>query len=118
MLLKEEMRRVLVYLEYKAKWWEDRAVPWDVLDAETAEGVRAYALRQASIQRALAARFTAIWAAPLAADLDDRRAEENDEGLAETGIWEGGTGGDPSADDGAPDEDAAALEEALEDTDI
>lgn len=83
MLLKEEMRRVIVYLEYKAKWWEARADAWDALDDETAEGIRAYALRQASIQRALSVRFVKLWAAPLAANIEDNSPADD---LADDGL--------------------------------
>lgn len=63
-LLKEEMRRVRKTLEWKAAWWDERRTGWDALDEPTREGVWAYASRQASIQRALHARFTRIWDKP------------------------------------------------------
>ena len=63
-MLKEEMRRVRKTLEWKAAWWDDRRTGWDALDEPTREGVRAYASRQASIQRALHARFTRMWDKP------------------------------------------------------
>ncbi|KAH7917395.1 hypothetical protein BV22DRAFT_1026398 [Leucogyrophana mollusca] len=60
MLLKEEMRCVRVYLNWKAKWWESRAVV--AVDNHTvAEGISAYASRQAAIQRNLSACFTYLW---------------------------------------------------------
>lgn len=79
-LLKEEMRRVLVSLEYTARWWEGRAEPWDCIDVVLAEGIRAYALRQASIQRALADKFRKLWAAPLARDPAVSEPGENADG--------------------------------------
>jgi hypothetical protein len=68
MLLKEEMRRVRWFLEWKAIWWEARSKGWDGLDASVAEGVRAYGLRQMTIQRALSTEFTRLWDAPLLHD--------------------------------------------------
>jgi 2-polyprenyl-6-methoxyphenol hydroxylase-like FAD-dependent oxidoreductase len=68
MLLKEEMRRGRQYLHWKADWWQSRAEGWDGLDPFTAEGIRAYALRQKAIQQALLTKFTQLWDAPLAQD--------------------------------------------------
>ena len=66
MLLKEEMRRVRKTLEWKATWWEQRREGWEGQDEATREGVRAYASRQAKIQRGLHSRFTRLWDKPLA----------------------------------------------------
>ncbi|EIW79698.1 hypothetical protein CONPUDRAFT_74066 [Coniophora puteana RWD-64-598 SS2] len=89
-LLKEEMRRVRVFLEHRAQWWEARAViePLPVSEPpsrghQTAEedgnapetfitsailarqalteGVRAHALQQADQQRRLRDKFTRLW---------------------------------------------------------
>lgn len=65
MLLKEEMRRVRKTLEWKASWWDDRQEGWLGLDAAASEGVKAYAARQARIQRDLHVRFTRLWDQPL-----------------------------------------------------
>jgi hypothetical protein len=63
-LLKEEMRRVLAYFEYKAAWWVERG---DAEGRETtpelAEGLRAYAEDQAQLQRDLGSKFAAKWEA-------------------------------------------------------
>ena len=64
-LLKEEMQRVRKTLEWKASWWDERRDGWPGLDDPMREGVRAYASRQASIQRALHERFTHLWERPL-----------------------------------------------------
>jgi hypothetical protein len=61
-LLKEEMRRVLAYFEYKAKWWEARADGGGREMSEyLTEGVRAFAKGQARLQRDLAAKFLQMW---------------------------------------------------------
>ncbi|KAJ3979297.1 hypothetical protein F5890DRAFT_1378084, partial [Lentinula detonsa] len=64
-LLEEEKRRVLVSLEYHAKEWEGQATYDGPLsagkDTVHMEGVRAYALSQAAVFRALAKRFVGLW---------------------------------------------------------
>ena len=65
MLLKEEMRRVRKTLDWKASWWDDHQEGWSGLDAAASEGVKAYAARQARIQRDLHTRFTRLWDQPL-----------------------------------------------------
>ncbi|KAJ7805682.1 hypothetical protein B0H14DRAFT_3153313 [Mycena olivaceomarginata] len=46
MLLREEMRRVLRYLEWQAQWWRDQATRRKDWDSATAAGAEAYALKQ------------------------------------------------------------------------
>ncbi|TFK60138.1 hypothetical protein BDN72DRAFT_872951 [Pluteus cervinus] len=52
LLLKEEMRRVLAFLDFQASEWEDPAQK---------EGSRAYALQQAGIRRELKSYFQEMW---------------------------------------------------------
>ena len=59
------MRRVRQSLEWKAAWWEERQLGWEGLDGAGQEGIRAYAVRQANLQRALQAQFTRLWDKPL-----------------------------------------------------
>lgn len=71
MLLSEEMRRVLRFLESRSRWWHDRQMQWDDLDAEVADGLRAYAFRQAAMCDDIAVHFREMWAqgsAAVAAD--------------------------------------------------
>ncbi|KIK42783.1 hypothetical protein CY34DRAFT_58396, partial [Suillus luteus UH-Slu-Lm8-n1] len=61
-LLREEMRRVLHFLDWQANWWDDQQ---DRRDCETPaehEGMVAYANKQADIRRRLAERFRLLWA--------------------------------------------------------
>ncbi|KAJ7846077.1 hypothetical protein B0H14DRAFT_2584366 [Mycena olivaceomarginata] len=51
-LLEEEMRRVLEFCAWKAHWWDDRAEARSDVMPELAEGLRAYALAQATRERA------------------------------------------------------------------
>ncbi|EIW79870.1 hypothetical protein CONPUDRAFT_57971, partial [Coniophora puteana RWD-64-598 SS2] len=57
MLLKEEMRRTLAYLDWQAVWWDQRE------DSTIDEGSRAYAAKQARLQRSLRERFATTWVA-------------------------------------------------------
>lgn len=82
LLLREEMRRVLVFLEWQATWWEKRAVLhvewWAEQDGlascpecdpaglrrpqpSEAEGMAAYAHRQAYIRRKIRSSFLLLW---------------------------------------------------------
>ncbi|KAJ3734620.1 hypothetical protein DFJ43DRAFT_1137439 [Lentinula guzmanii] len=80
-LLEEEKRRVLVSLEYHAKEWEGRATYDDPLsagkDTTHMEGVRAYALSQAAVFRALAKRFVGLWKG-VGVDVEGDEAREMD----------------------------------------
>ncbi|KAK7433708.1 hypothetical protein VKT23_020626 [Stygiomarasmius scandens] len=60
LLIREEMRRSLVTLEWKAQWWEKRATA-PAVDSVHAEGIAAYAHSQAAVMRALRDRFLFAW---------------------------------------------------------
>lgn len=102
LLLQEEMRRIRVTLEAKAVWWEERSLSRPDMDGAGIEGVRAYALEQAAVQRSLLSHFNRLWDQPtrpkkgkgtstaerettridpaveaLAADMDDSDEEED-----------------------------------------
>lgn len=63
MLLEEEMRRVIAYGEWQAKWWEGRATMRTPDDAAVGEGLRAYAAEHAAHERAFAAMLKGKWGA-------------------------------------------------------
>ncbi|KAF8868210.1 hypothetical protein CPB84DRAFT_1651163, partial [Gymnopilus junonius] len=65
MLLKEEMRRVLAFLEWKSHWWQDRQSMQSGLEKDIMEGAQAYALTQSNLQMRLASHFRSLWKAPL-----------------------------------------------------
>ncbi|KAJ7472821.1 hypothetical protein FB451DRAFT_1036375, partial [Mycena latifolia] len=68
MTLREEMRRVLRYLEWQAAWWKDHvAKRSDMSSLELIAGVRAYALKQAYLHERLAAYFERKWKMPVMA---------------------------------------------------
>ncbi|KAJ6447694.1 hypothetical protein C8R45DRAFT_948402 [Mycena sanguinolenta] len=60
-LLEEEMRRILVFLRWKADWWRGLVDGRVVDGVDVKEGFTAYARRQADIQDTMAARFTHSW---------------------------------------------------------
>ncbi|KAF9522288.1 hypothetical protein CPB83DRAFT_777307, partial [Crepidotus variabilis] len=65
LLLREEMRRTLAFLEWMARWWDGLKSNRSG-DGGLNEGLSAYATRQADLQRALAASFQTTWQKPLA----------------------------------------------------
>ena len=55
------MRRVLVFLEWKREWWLERQSLREGLTPALAEGITAFAIGQANLQRSLATHFREIW---------------------------------------------------------
>ncbi|KAJ6570826.1 hypothetical protein DFH09DRAFT_1362492 [Mycena vulgaris] len=62
-LLEEEMRRIPAFLLWRADWWKEQVGRRGLSDGPQLEGETAYALRQASLQAKLAARFMKEWEA-------------------------------------------------------
>ncbi|KAG6823380.1 hypothetical protein H0H92_010437, partial [Tricholoma furcatifolium] len=60
-LLEEEMRRVLQYTEWKAFWWAERASQCAMDSSSQAEGMVAYALEQAAMERCRSNIWHARW---------------------------------------------------------
>ena len=60
-LLQEEMRRILAFLMWQANWWENQSRSEPGTEVEAAEGLIAYALRQADLRRRLHDRFEFAW---------------------------------------------------------
>ncbi|KII84055.1 hypothetical protein PLICRDRAFT_671736 [Plicaturopsis crispa FD-325 SS-3] len=61
LLVKEEMRRVLVSLEHRAQGWIGRREGAGDLEAAHAEGVRAFADSQVLVLRGIAQKFKDVW---------------------------------------------------------
>ncbi|KAG1902395.1 uncharacterized protein F5891DRAFT_1127683 [Suillus fuscotomentosus] len=101
LLLKEEMRQVRQYLDWRAQWWEARA-ELDHHDKGIVEGARAYAYRQSAIQRALLSRFTALWEAQSAFNQSRKFSR-----MFGGGVQDSNTDNEPFSiqADGAEDED-------------
>ncbi|THU85159.1 hypothetical protein K435DRAFT_869556 [Dendrothele bispora CBS 962.96] len=99
MLLKEEMKRTGLYLEWKEKWWKERVgVRSAERDAPLCEGLDAYAYKKAKHERQLLHSFREEWSKSLSEgdleevltweevsdepgnDSEDESSEEGDEG--------------------------------------
>lgn len=61
LLLPEELRRTIQYHSWKADWWNGRIALCLPSDLALREGLSAHAIRQASIQRGLAADVKNQW---------------------------------------------------------
>ncbi|KAF7288903.1 hypothetical protein MIND_01406300 [Mycena indigotica] len=62
MLLEEEMRRTLRYLEWQAKWWQQQAERREDVEAELKNGLQAYAYRAAAQCTQVLTHFKLKWA--------------------------------------------------------
>ena len=79
-LVKEEMRRVLAFLEWKAVWWTEEGGRDLAVRPDIADGIRAYAAKQAHIYRALACSFKMCWESAFKTQgLDHGQDHEQDE---------------------------------------
>jgi hypothetical protein len=84
LLLKEEMRRVVAFLDWKAAWWMGRrnmrGGVGDTIRKDLQEGLNAYAEGQADLQKRLREHFCTLWGLPLGGHGDrGNRLEEDDE---------------------------------------
>lgn len=66
-LLVEEMRRVIQYLDTKANWWRGESQRRPNVRPDIAQGLAAYGHRQAQLMEDLAKSFASQWRAPLVA---------------------------------------------------
>lgn len=99
LLLREEMRRTIEYLKWKANWWQERAGSRSCSDKLLAEGLRAYALEQAALQRTLSTSFQQAWRQPL------EDAEEGNKGHDEAPASDDDEESDEEDEDGGGDVD-------------
>ncbi|KAK6967161.1 hypothetical protein R3P38DRAFT_3244635 [Favolaschia claudopus] len=75
-LLREEMRRVLRFLAWRAGWWEERTVVEREVKEDVKAGVQAYAARQAAMARHIARRFRSAWDTSASEAVEEDRATE------------------------------------------
>ena len=120
LLLKEEMRRILVFLEWKSKWWLERqdlrkeltpdlrkGLTPDLqkeLTPEVDEGMRAFAIGQANLQRNLAIHFREIWKGSLHGEMGNTEAPGD-------GVNDGEDDEDDDSDEDDEDEHEGDAEE-------
>ncbi|KAJ7887149.1 hypothetical protein B0H13DRAFT_2342514 [Mycena leptocephala] len=64
LLVREEMRRVVRYLDWQASWWQDHVEARPDATPEVQAGTRAYALKQAHLYSNLATHFQDTWTKP------------------------------------------------------
>ncbi|KAJ7430144.1 hypothetical protein B0H11DRAFT_2166577 [Mycena galericulata] len=88
LLVREEMRRVIRYLDWQAAFWEERAEKRPDATRQVQAGAKAYARKQAWVHRRIAAHFQQTWntparlaaqrvlAGPLAVDLEGADLDE------------------------------------------
>ncbi len=100
MLLREEMRRTIEFLDWKAAQWETRMDAREDADEELAEGIQAYATEQAALQRNLCSSFKVLFKTPLAEV--DNVLQQIDNGTNGSD-HEGENEGDDEEDDDEPD---------------
>jgi hypothetical protein len=67
LIVQEEMRRVLVYLRWRAKWWRERSILRSHADSSMISGISGYAHKQAAICSQMAVRCASYWLARLKA---------------------------------------------------
>ena len=79
LLLREEMRRVSVFLEWKSNWWLQRQELRKGLSRDLDEGMRAFAMGQADLQQRLAAHFREIWKGSLHDEAAENSTISNNE---------------------------------------
>ena len=60
-LLNEEMRHILRYFEWKARWWRMRRGLWRDATSATRRGIDAYASKQVALVVGMAKSFAKQW---------------------------------------------------------
>lgn len=105
MLLKEEMSRVLKYLEWKGDWWMSRSQARPDESPELREGISVFAIKSSKIQLELRESFRKLWDSPL----QDASVTTGNKG--NDGGNDGGTANDNNDDD--DDDDDEDNEEAV-----
>lgn len=82
-LLREEMRRLVEFLNWKARWWTERQTLRSANDKALREGITSYAIKQARVQRELGALAQNLFKIPLEeidTALGDGDDDDEDEG--------------------------------------
>ena len=61
LLVQEEMRRVIAFLDWRASWWRSQSQRRSDVRDDIKAGLVAYAARQAHLMQHLAETFAALW---------------------------------------------------------
>jgi hypothetical protein len=83
------MRRVLAFLEWKAVWWTEEGGRHLDVTPDIADGIRAYAAKQAHINRELASSFKKRWGSASETQGQDHRDREQDHEQDENHLTDG-----------------------------
>lgn len=117
LIIKEEMRRVIVYHKWRAAWWCERSSLREHADATILSGVSGYAHKQAAICTRMAERCAAYWLPQLkdkgfvpvwASDYKHLLHEGLDGGSMDEGEYKGDedeVDGDPGLDEDEMEDD-------------
>jgi hypothetical protein len=97
--VKEEMRRTLKFLEWKADWWEKKGFERTGVLPDLAEGLLAYSKEQAGLQMRLHKSFSAMWGKPLVDSLEPQTSS------SAKGLTDNEDGEDCDGEDDAYDSD-------------
>ncbi|KAJ7735423.1 hypothetical protein DFH07DRAFT_870763 [Mycena maculata] len=98
-LLKEEVRRVPISLHHRAAWWLERQ-DVEAFGGAHAEGVRAYATRQAELMEGLAGHFEGMWSGLAELESVPGEVERREEEIAAAAAAIADDDDGPSDDDG------------------
>ncbi|KAL0569846.1 hypothetical protein V5O48_012112 [Marasmius crinis-equi] len=91
LMVKEERRRALEYLEWAVQRWDERKHTGETVKKALKEGRAAYAAEQAAIQRGLREKFLGLWGdSGQTEDADDEDDAEGFDGGEEDGMEEEG----------------------------
>jgi hypothetical protein len=101
MLLKEEMRRVVAFLNWKLRWWKEREEKRKGVDSALLEGLHAYATKQGILQECLSDDFVRMWQS-MKSDTQLFPESHNDGGL------------DPDEDDDDDDDEGSGHEDEMD----
>ncbi|KAK7022207.1 CxC2 domain-containing protein [Favolaschia claudopus] len=86
-LLREEMRRVLRFLKWRALWWEDRRTVTQAVMPEVKDGLQAFAAQQAAILRQIARKFKSSWGASISIAVRTALAEDLERLAGDTALF-------------------------------
>ncbi|KAH9475462.1 hypothetical protein JR316_0012573 [Psilocybe cubensis] len=128
-MLKEEMRRTLVFLDWKAVWWRERKNAISNASSDRLEAISAFAIVQADLQDSLAEHFRNLWRSPLQeatlraagssiAATEPTSVSSTDPASTLTLLGDGDEGDDNGDDDDKYNEEEMFEESGVEELDI
>lgn len=106
-MLREEMRRLVEFLNWKARWWTERQTLRLVKSPALQEGIFSYAIKQARVQRELCGLAQGLFKTPLEnmATLDSGGSDNGEEEGDVTGDFGGDEDSEEEGFEGGDDDD-------------